>query len=82
MDNYEPTQLQMATTDELIREVHARHPNMVVVFEKDPLPNDQSTLNIYGPDASAAAIARTLGLLEAAKQQMQFDFLMLQKKYN
>lgn len=34
MDNYEPTQLQMATTDELIREVHARHPNMVVVFEK------------------------------------------------
>jgi|TARA_A100001015_G_scaffold243014_1_gene277825 hypothetical protein len=52
---------------------------MMLVFEKDASPEDPSTMNIYGPDGTAAGIARAMGLLEAAKQQMQFDFLLLQR---
>ncbi len=79
MESHEPTGLTWATTDELAREIHSRYPHMMLVFEKDASPEDPSTMNIYGPDGTAAGIARAMGLLEAAKQQMQFDFLLLQR---
>tara|TARA_R100001510_G_C7640248_1_gene197948 strand:+ start:783 stop:1037 length:255 start_codon:yes stop_codon:yes gene_type:complete len=79
MDKYDPAPLTFATTDELVQELHRRHPVMMLIFEKDASPDDRSTLNIYGPEGTAAGVARALGLLEAAKQQMGFDFLLLQK---
>ena len=68
--------------DDLVREIHARHPSLMVIYEKESTPDDPSTFNIYGPEGTAAGIARALGLLEAAKQQMQFDFLLLNRIRN
>lgn len=79
MDKYDPAPLTFATTDELVQEIHRRHPVMMLIFEKEASSDDRSTLNIYGPEGTAAGVARALGLLEAAKQQLGFDFLLLQK---
>ena len=79
MDKYDPAPLTFATTDELVQEIHRRHPVMMLIFEKEASSDDRSTLNIYGPEGTAAGVARALGLLDAAKQQMQFDFLLLNR---
>jgi|TARA_R100001510_G_scaffold53206_1_gene54605 hypothetical protein len=73
--------LTFVPTDEIVRELHRRHPVMMLIFEKEPSSDDQSTLNIYGPDHTAAGLSRALGLLEAGKQQMQFDFLLMNRMH-
>ncbi len=78
MDNPEKP-LTFVPTDEIVQELHRRNPVMMLVFEKEPSGDDPSTLNIYGPEGTAAGLARALGLLEAAKQQMQFDFLLMNR---
>ena len=35
--------------DDLVREIHARHPSLMVIYEKESTPDDPSTFNIYGP---------------------------------
>ena len=71
--------LTFVSTDEIVQELHRRYPVMMLVYEKEPSADDASTLNIYGPEGTAAGVARALGLLDAAKQQMQFDFLLLNR---
>jgi hypothetical protein len=78
MENHEQP-LTYVPTDEIVQELHRRNPVMMLVFEKEPSGDDPSTLNIYGPEGTAAGLARALGLLEAAKQQMQFDFLLMNR---
>ena len=79
MEPEQTNHLAFFPTDELVKELYARHPVMMCIFAREPSPDDPSTLNIFGPDNNAAGVARALGLLEAAKQQMQFDFLLMSR---
>ena len=69
MTDWQIKPIETFTTDELASELHRRHNAVLLVMEKDSTPDDPSTLNIYGPE----------GLVEAAKQQLLFDFLLISR---
>ena len=79
MTDWQIKPIETFTTDELATELHRRHNAILLVMEKDHSPDDPSTLNIYGPEDTAAGMSRSLGLVEAAKQQLLFDFLLISR---
>jgi hypothetical protein len=79
MTDWQIQPIETFTTDELATELHRRHNAMLLVIEKDPSPDDRSTMSIYGPDETSAGYSRSLGLCEAAKQQLLFDFLLVSR---
>lgn len=66
-DAVDPFHLATVETEELVEELNKRHEWAVVLVEPYESPEAESSLEFIFPGENAAALYRSIGMLEAAK---------------